>query len=76
MPAIDIQVMDGVFTAEEKAEIIVAVTRAFGGVAGDRLAANTSVRIHEIPSGAWGYGGTVLTTEDAKAIRFGSASAD
>lgn len=69
MPLIDVQVMEGVFSQEEKAQIIEAVTRGFGQVAGETLQEATSTRIHEIPSGAWGYGGRALTLADAKAMR-------
>ena len=69
MPSIDIQVLEDVFTSEEKAEIIRRVTDAFGSVAGSTIKAGTSVRFHEIQSGSWGWGGTVLTTADAKAMR-------
>ncbi|WP_172295773.1 tautomerase family protein [Pseudoruegeria sp. HB172150] len=69
MPAIDIQVLEGVFSDEEKAEIIRKVTDAFGDVAGKTIRAGTSVRIHEVKSGSWGYAGNVLTTADAKAMR-------
>ena len=65
MPSIDIQVLEGVFSDEEKSEIIVKVTDAFAEVAGQRIKAGTSVRIHEIGSGAWGWGGEVLTTDIA-----------
>lgn len=69
MPAIDVQVLEGVFSPAEKAAIIPGLTEAFGAVAGPTLQANTSVRIHEIGSGAWGYGGEVLETRDALAMR-------
>lgn len=69
MPAIDIQVLEGVFNPEEKARIISGVTSAFAEVAGQTLGANTSVRIHEVQSGAWGYGGKALSTADARAMR-------
>lgn len=69
MPAIDIQVLEGVFTPEEKRAIIEKVSDAFGEVAGQTIRSGLSVRIHEIGSGAWGYGGQVLTTEDALAMR-------
>ncbi|MDU8909923.1 tautomerase family protein [Aestuariicoccus sp. MJ-SS9] len=69
MPAIDIQVLEGVFSDEEKRAIIAKVTEGFGAVAGETLRANTSVRIHEVRSGSWGYGGAALTTEDALAMR-------
>ncbi|MGI9400510.1 MAG: tautomerase family protein [Rhizobiaceae bacterium] len=69
MPSIDIQVLEDVFTDEEKMLIIKKVISAFGEVAGETLRANTSVRIHEIRSGSWGYGGNVLTTTDAVGMR-------
>lgn len=69
MPSIEIQVLENVFTAEEKAEIIRRVTDAFGSVAGDTIKAGTSVRVLEVQSGSWGYGGTVLTTDDAHGMR-------
>ncbi|PRZ45313.1 tautomerase family protein [Tritonibacter scottomollicae] len=69
MPSIDIQVLEGVFSAEEKAEIIRKVTDAFGEVAGQTIRAGTSVRVHEVSSGSWGYAGHILTTEDALEMR-------
>ena len=69
MPSIEIQVLEGVFDAEDKAQIIMRVTDAFGSVAGDTIRQGTSVRIHEEQSCAWGYSGNVLTTEDARAMR-------
>ena len=61
--------LEGVFDAEEKAQIITRVTEAFASVAGQTIAGGLSVRIQEIRSGAWGYGGTVLSTEDALAMK-------
>ena len=69
MPSIDIHVLDGVFSKEEKADIILRVTDAFGQIAGETIKSGTSVRIHEVSSGAWGYGGEVLTTAAARNIR-------
>ncbi|MEO9573903.1 MAG: tautomerase family protein [Tateyamaria sp.] len=69
MPSIEIQVLEGVFDAEDKASIITRVTEAFGSVAGDTIARGTSVRILDVQSGAWGYAGNILTTEDALAMR-------
>lgn len=71
MPSIDIQVMAGVFDNEDKARIIREVTDAFGRAAGGRMGENTSVRIHEVAPGSWGYAGSVLTLEDALAIKAG-----
>ena len=69
MPSIDIQVMEGVFSTEDKRLMIEKVTDAFGEVVGGTLRAGTTVRIHEIKSGSWGYGGQPITTEDAKGWR-------
>ena len=69
MPSIDIQVLENVFSDEEKAEIIRRVTEAFGSVAGETIRAGTSVRVHEVGSGCWGWGGSVLTTADALAMK-------
>ncbi len=69
MPSIDIQVLEDVFTPDEKAEMIRRVTDAFGRVSGDTLKNGTTVRIHEIKSGSWGWGGQVLTTADGNAMR-------
>ena len=69
MPLIDIQVMEGVFDEDEKARMIAAVTKGFGDVAGQAMANATSVRIHEIKSGAWGYGGKPFYLEDAMEIK-------
>ena len=71
MPSIEIQVLEGVCTTQEKGMIIQKVTEAFGEVAGQTIKAGTSVRVLEVGSGSWGYAGTVLTTEDALKMRSG-----
>ncbi|WP_135505554.1 tautomerase family protein [Roseovarius aestuariivivens] len=65
MPLIDIQVMEGVFSDEEKAQLIQETAKAFGKVAGQRMQELTSVRVHEIKSGHWGGADSVWTTERA-----------
>ena len=65
MPSIEIQVMKGVFSTDEKSEIIRKVTKAFGEVSGPTIERGTSVRVLEVDGGCWGYGGNVLTTADA-----------
>ncbi|MEM9343487.1 MAG: tautomerase family protein [Pseudomonadota bacterium] len=65
MPLIDIHVLEGVFSDEEKASIISGTARAFGAVAGKTMEEMTSVRIHEVRSGHWGGADSVWTTERA-----------
>ena len=69
MPLIDVQVMEGVFSPEDKKLMIEKITRAFGEVAGKTLESGVSIRIHEIQGGSWGTGGKPITTEDARAWR-------
>ncbi|MEQ8356076.1 MAG: tautomerase family protein [Kiloniellaceae bacterium] len=69
MPLIDIHVLEGVFTDEEKAMLIKETAKAFGSVAGKRMQDNTSVRVHEVRSGHWGGADTVWTTELALALK-------
>lgn len=69
MPLIDVHVMEGVFSDEEKARMIESVTRGFGEVAGQAMAEATSIRIHEVPAGSWGYAGKVFTLAQAQAMK-------
>ena len=69
MPAIDVQVLEGVFDEKDKAELIIKLTDAFGVVAGQTLRDNLSIRINEVKSGSWGYAGNVMTTDVGKSMR-------
>ncbi|MEL7299013.1 MAG: tautomerase family protein [Pseudomonadota bacterium] len=69
MPLIDIHVLEGVFDADEKRRMIEGCAKAFGAVAGDAMEKITSVRVHEVPSGAWGGSESVWTTERALAVK-------
>ncbi len=73
MPLIDIHVLEGVFTAEEKVQLIAEAAKAFGAVAGKAMQDNTSVRVHEVRSGHWGGADGVWTTERALALKSGEA---
>jgi 4-oxalocrotonate tautomerase len=69
MPLVDIQVIEGVFDAEEKKKMIQKVTDAIVEIEGEALRGGTWVRVHEFASGSWGIGGKPVTTADAKTIR-------
>ena len=62
---IDIHVLEGVFSDDEKAKIISGTAKAFGAVAGRTMEQMTSVRIHEVQSGHWGGSESIWTTERA-----------
>ena len=69
MPLIDIHVLEGVFTAEEKAAMIRETALGFGRVAGQAMQDQTSVRVHEVPSGQWGGADAVWTSDRARALK-------
>ena len=69
MPTIDVQVLEDVFSEEEKQQLIRELARAFGKVAGQWMQDNTSVRIHEVRSGHWGGAEGVWTTEQARQMK-------
>lgn len=69
MPLIDIKVMEGVFSDDEKRRLISETAKAFGSVAGKAMQDNVTVRIHEIKSGNWGGAEYVWTTERALALK-------
>ena len=66
MPMINVQVLEDVFTEEEKQQLIRELARAFGKVAGQWMQDNTSVCIHEVRSGNWGSAEGVRTSEWAR----------
>ena len=67
MPLVDIQIIKGVFTPEQKRTMIETVTEAMVAVEGEALRDVTWVRVLEVESGAWGVGGTPMTAEALKA---------
>jgi 4-oxalocrotonate tautomerase len=71
MPLVDIQVIKGVFTPEQKTTMIKGVTDAMVAVEGENMRPVTWVRVQEIESGQWAVGGNPLTVADVKALAAG-----
>ncbi|MFI6770926.1 4-oxalocrotonate tautomerase family protein [Streptomyces sp. NPDC050355] len=71
MPFIDIKVIAGVFTPEEKQKMVEGVSEVLIAIEGEALRPVTHVVITETPSGEWAVGGKALTAEDVKAKRAG-----
>jgi 4-oxalocrotonate tautomerase len=63
MPLVNIRVIEGVFTAEQKQEMIRKVTDTMVAIEGESLRSVTWVVVDEVRSGDWGIGGDCLTTE-------------
>ena len=75
MPLIQVNLIEGVFTPEQKQQIIHKLTDAMVEVEGEALRGVTWVTIHEVRSGEWGIGGQPLTTEAVKTLAAGKRAA-
>ena len=64
MPLVDIQVIKGVFTPEQKTTMISKVTDAMV----ENMRPVTWVRVQEIEDGQWAIGGNPLTASAVKAM--------
>jgi 4-oxalocrotonate tautomerase len=62
MPFIDVKVLEGVFSDDEKLTIAQGMTEAFINVAGEAARPVTVVVIEDVPSGQWTIGSNALTT--------------
>lgn len=68
MPFINVKVIEGVFDAAQKQDIIDKLTEAMVGIEGEAMRPVTWVAVEEVRSGAWGIGGRPLTTQDVRAM--------
>lgn len=71
MPLVDIQLIKGVFTPDQKKTMIKKVTDAMVSIEGEAMRPVTWVRVQEIESGEWAIGGNPLTTADVKTMKGG-----
>ena len=63
MPLITVKLIENVFNAEEKAEMITRLTDTMVDIEGEAMRSVTWVKIEEIQEGHWGIGGNALTAE-------------
>lgn len=71
MPLIQVKLIEGVFTASQKQEVIERLTDAMVEIEGETMRERTWCVIEEVASGAWGIGGNPLTTDDIRALQRG-----
>ena len=71
MPFVQIKLIEGVLTDEQKRQMLSRVTEAMLSVEGENLRSVTFVTIEEVKSGDWAIGGKPLETEDVKALAAG-----
>ncbi|MGL3149706.1 tautomerase family protein [Microbacterium sp. A82] len=73
MPFINVKIIEGVFTSEQKHEIIKNLTDTMVQIEGENMRSVTSCVIEEVGSGDWGIAGKPLTTEDVMTLARGAA---
>jgi 4-oxalocrotonate tautomerase len=69
MPLLNVKVIEGVFSPEQKQEMIARLTETMVAIEGEGMRGVTWVVIDEVQSGDWGIGGQALRTEDVKALQ-------
>ena len=74
MPLINVRLIEGVFTAEQKKQMQEKLTDAMVSIEGENMRPVTWVVIDEVPSGQWAIGGKPLTIRDVKALAAGEKS--
>jgi 4-oxalocrotonate tautomerase len=74
MPLVNVRVIEGVFTPEQKREMIHQLTETMVEIEGENLRPVTWVIVEEVKSGDWGIGGNGLTTADVHALQGQTAS--
>jgi len=71
MPLVSIEVIEGVFSPEQKKDMIKRVTDTMVEIEGENLRAVTWVKVSEVKQGDWGIGGNTLTAADVRALAEG-----
>ena len=68
MPFINVKVIEGVFSPEQKTQIIRNLTNAMVEIEGEAMRSVTWTVIEEVRSGDWGIAGKPLSTADVRAL--------
>lgn len=68
MPFINVKIIEGVFSPEQKQQIVRKLTDAMVGIEGEAMRGVTWTVIEEVKSGDWAIGGQPLTTTDVLAL--------
>jgi 4-oxalocrotonate tautomerase len=71
MPLINVKLIEGVFTSDQKREMIDRLTDAMVEIEGENMRQVTWCVVEEVKSGDWGIGGNALTTEQVHALAAG-----
>jgi 4-oxalocrotonate tautomerase len=75
MPMVTVKVIEGVFTQQQKQEMIRKITDTMVEIEGENLRPVTWVLVEEVNSGDWGIAGNGLTAADVHALQAQPAAA-
>jgi 4-oxalocrotonate tautomerase len=73
MPLVNVKLIEGVFSKEQKQDMIRKLTETMISIEGENMRPVTMVVIEEVKSGDWGIGGQPYTTADVKALAAGES---
>ncbi|MEO8246201.1 MAG: 4-oxalocrotonate tautomerase family protein [Chloroflexota bacterium] len=71
MPFINVKIIEGVFTPDQKSDIVRKLTDTMVAIEGENMRPVTWCVIEEVASGDWGIAGQPMRTEDVKALASG-----
>jgi 4-oxalocrotonate tautomerase len=71
MPFINVKLIEGVFSPEQKTQIVERLTDAMVSIEGENMRPVTWCVIEEVRSGDWGIAGQCLTTEAVRELAAG-----
>jgi 4-oxalocrotonate tautomerase len=72
VPLVNVKLVEGVFSSEQKQQIVRGLTEAMVAIEGENMRPVTWVIVEEVKSGDWGMAGNPVTTADVKALTAGS----
>ena len=71
MPLLQVKLIEGVFSTEQKRQMIEKLTETMVSIEGENMRGVTSIIVEEVKSGDWAIGGKALTTDDVKTLQAG-----
>ena len=72
MPLINVKVVEGVFSRDQKQQIIERLTDAMVEIEGENMRKVTWCVIEEVKSGDWGIAGNAVTADHVRALAAGA----
>ena len=71
MPFVNVKVIEGVFSADQKQDMVRRLTDTMVEIEGENMRPVTWVVVEEVKSGDWGIAGNPLSTSDVKGLAAG-----